>query len=123
VLVHLEAADGAFVLGSTEPHYTPSKVYQAVLAGKPVFAILHQASSACKVIRDTGAGHVLSFDGVGDLDAIENSLAPEMQDFLGFATAFSPDDVDGSQFDEYSARSVTRTLARALDRAMAVPHH
>ncbi|RYG40440.1 MAG: hypothetical protein EOO01_27325, partial [Chitinophagaceae bacterium] len=29
VLVHLQQADAIFILGSTEPHYTPSKTYQA----------------------------------------------------------------------------------------------
>src|SRR5258708_3390682 len=63
VLVHLDAADGVFVLGSTEPHYTPSKVYQAVLSGKPVAAVLHRESTAVKVIRRSCAGLVLDFDG------------------------------------------------------------
>ncbi|RZK26079.1 MAG: hypothetical protein EOO43_03835, partial [Flavobacterium sp.] len=40
VLAHLEHADGVFILGSTEPHYTPSKAYQGILAGKPILAVL-----------------------------------------------------------------------------------
>ncbi|HEV9037523.1 MAG TPA: hypothetical protein VGQ51_12905, partial [Puia sp.] len=61
VLVHLEAAAGVFILGSTEPHYTPSKVYQGVLSGKPLLAVLHRESTAASVIREAGAGIVLSF--------------------------------------------------------------
>lgn len=117
-LVHQEAADAVFVLGSTEPHYTPSKVYQGVLAGKPVFAVLHKASSACDVVRSTNAGRVLDFAGASDVDTIRDRFTDEMQVFRDFAASFSPDQVDESAFETYSARSVTKTLAESLDDAM-----
>ena len=62
VLVHLNAADGIFILGSTEPHYTPSKVFQGVLSKKPILAVLHKDSTALKVINETGAGKALAID-------------------------------------------------------------
>ena len=40
-LNHLMQSDAVLVLGSTEPHYTPSKVFQAMLSQRPVFAMLH----------------------------------------------------------------------------------
>ena len=119
VLAHLEATRGVFILGSTEPHYTPSKVYQGVLSERPVLAVLHQASTACDVIRQTGAGRVLAFDGEAGLDTVEDGFADAFADFRAFAGAFRPADVDREAFDEFSARNVTRTLAEALDRAIA----
>ena len=117
VLAHLDAARGVFILGSTEPHYTPSKVYQGVLSERPIFAVLHQASTACDVLRRTGAGRVLAFDGEAGLDAIESGFADAFLDFRTFAHDFRPADVDREAFDEFSARNVTRTLAAALDDA------
>ncbi len=119
VLSHLEAADAVFVLGSTEPHYTPSKTYQGILAGKAILAVLHRASTACAVLRETGAGRVIAFDGEADVGAIEAAVAQEFQRFREFSRDFDPTKVDRSAFEPYSARSVTRTLAAALDRAMA----
>lgn len=119
VLAHLEAAEGVFILGSTEPHYTPSKVYQGVLSEKSILAVLHQASTASEVIRQTGAGRVLAFDGEDGLDTIEDGFADTFADFRAFADAFRPADVDRETFDEFSARNVTRTLAEALDQAVA----
>lgn len=118
-LAHLEASEGVFILGSTEPHYTPSKVYQGVLSEKPILAVLHEASTACEVVRRTGAGRVLSFDGEAGLDTIRDEFADAFLDFRQFADAFRPEDVDREAFDEFSARSVTETLARALDEALA----
>lgn len=116
-LVHQEAADAVFILGSTEPHYTPSKVYQGVLAEKPIFAVLHQASTACDVVEETNAGRVLRFDGSSDLDTVGCAFADEMFTFRTFANEFEPTQVDRSTFEEYSAHSVTKTLSNALDSA------
>lgn len=117
VLAHLEAADGVFVLGSTEPHYTPSKVYQGVLSDRPIFAVLHQDSTACDVVRETGVGTVLAFDGERDVDRIETDFADGFRAFRQFAESYDATGVDRAAFDAYSARSVTQTLATALDKA------
>ena len=117
-LVHQEAADAVFVLGSTEPHYTPSKVYQGVLAEKPILAVLHQASSAGKVVRETGAGLVLDFDGAGGVDQIANTFPDTFAQFRAFASDFDSQQVDRGRFEKYSARSVTETLANALDQSL-----
>jgi hypothetical protein len=118
VLVHLEAVDAVFILGSTEPHYTPSKVYQGVLSQKPILAVLHEASTACEVLRETGAGRVLSFAGEDDMNRIEGGFVPAYTDFRRFAERFDPAHVDLAAFDAYSARNVTRILAGALDEAL-----
>jgi len=120
-LVHQEAADAVFVLGSTEPHYTPSKVYQGVLAEKPVLAVLHEASSAGDVLQRTGAGQVLDFAGARDVEHIEQSFAEAFDRFRAFASDFNPTQVDQSAFQEYSARSVTETLANAMNRSIDIP--
>lgn len=46
ILNYLSNSFGTMVIGSTEKHYTPSKVFQAVLSERPVLAILHESSSA-----------------------------------------------------------------------------
>src|SRR6185312_11908473 len=88
VLAHLESATAVFILGSTEPHYTPSKVYQGVLSKKPIFAVLHSESTACGVIRQTGAGRVLSFAGESDVESIAMRFVPEFVNFRRFVAQF-----------------------------------
>jgi hypothetical protein len=117
-LAHLEASDGVFVLGSTEPHYTPSKVYQGVLSGKPVFAVLHQSSTASRLLQQTGAGLVLDFNGEGDTMKIETSFASALRKFMSFAETFDATQVNRAEFEQYSACAVTSTLADALNRAL-----
>lgn len=116
VLVHLNAADGIFILGSTEPHYTPSKIYQAVLSGKPIFAILHALSTGVEVIRQSKSGVVLSFDGEQDLNHIQNAYGQFWKEFMEFKNDFEEDKIDMSYFEKYSARSITKELAEVLDK-------
>jgi hypothetical protein len=122
-LAHLAASDGVFVLGSTESHYTPSKVYQGVLSGKPVLAVLHRSSTAARVLQQTGAGLVLSFDGEGDMTKIETSFAEILRRFMSFAATFDASQVNRAEFEQYSAQGVTASLAAALNRALAVGHN
>lgn len=118
VITHLNAADGTFILGSTEAHYTPSKVYQSVLSEKVVFAVLHQASSACQVIRESETGTVLDFDGVEDLSKINTQFVSLWQQHLLFLEQFKPENINKSQFDKYSAKSVTEILVEHLNKSL-----
>jgi hypothetical protein len=115
VLVHLNAADGIFILGSTEPHYTPSKVYQGVLSKKPILAVLHQDSSAVNVIMKSGAGMVLAFNGEQELQKIENLFTPLIADYLSWIKTFDSSEINLEIFEEYSAKAVTGKLVSLLD--------
>jgi hypothetical protein len=110
VLVHLESSDGVFILGSTEPHYSPSKVYQAVLSQKPIFAVLHNNSSAVKVINESSAGLVLSFNGENDVTEIAKNFPIMMNSFKQYIKVYKPSMVNRAFFETYSAKSVTKTL-------------
>jgi glycosyltransferase involved in cell wall biosynthesis len=120
VLVHLQAADGAFVLGSTEPHYTPSKTYQSILSKKPLFAVLHQQSTAVSVVEQSRAGIVLSFNGTSGLETLATRFPDYFVSYMQFAHSFNPQHVNFQLFEEYSARAVTQKLATLIDKAMLV---
>ena len=117
VLIHLEAADGVFILGSTESHYTPSKVYQGVMAHKPLFAVLHKDSTAVDVINSSRAGIVLTFNGESDLDTIKNSFSETIRTYKKFMDHFNPQDIQMEAFEQYSAKAVTRTLVKFIEEA------
>jgi hypothetical protein len=116
VLAHLEAASGIFILGSTEAHYTPSKVYQGVLSRKPILAVLHAQSTACEVIRTTHAGVVLDFDGEAGLGAIRAGFGAHFRQYISLSAGFTAADVHSEIFEQYSAKAVTRRLADLLDK-------
>lgn len=116
VLIHLEAADGIFVLGSTEPHYTPSKVFQGILSHKPVLAMLHEESTAGKVVGSSRAGVVLAFNAEDYPRRIAEGFLPTFGLYRDFLAGYDYNNVDQAQFAEYSARNVTAKLASLLDQ-------
>ena len=113
-LNHLMHTSAVLVLGSTEPHYTPSKVFQAMLSERPVFALLHRDSTAVTMIRAFRVGEVLTLTE-DELPAPE-TVAAALQSFVDHPT-YQADAVDRSLFEDYSARESTRQFAEALDRA------
>jgi len=115
-LNHLMSSSAVLVLGSTEPHYTPSKVFQAMLSERPVFALLHRDSTAVAMIRSTDVGEVLTLTGE-DLPSPE-SVAIALQSLIERPISGSLSG-DRSLFERYSARESTRLFAEALDRALA----
>lgn len=114
VLVHLSAADAVFILGSTEPHYTPSKTYQAVLSEKPILAVLHSASTAVAVLQESKAGVVLGFHGAEAVGTIYENWMECWKKFLVFQESFNPQTVEKKVFEQYSAKAVTKQLATLL---------
>ncbi len=118
VLKNLDAADGIFILGSTEPHYTPSKVYQAVLSQKPILAVLHQDSTAVKVLTESKAGKCVLMAGENDMHTIGQRFIGQLNEFLGWANIFDPAAVDKTAIEQYSARSVTKTLVDAIEKCL-----
>lgn len=117
-LNHLMRAKAVLVLGSTERHYTPSKLFLAVLSRRPVLAVLHEASTAVDMLAAAGAGRTIVLpEGTVPDPAV---IAVELQALVE-RPAYDPDAVDWSAFDTYSARNSARLLAAALDRTCGRP--
>lgn len=113
-LNHLAQSDAVLVLGSTESHYTPSKVFQGLLSRRPIFAMLHADSSAVGMIRSAKAGRVVSL--TQQAPPAPTTIARELQAFTENAS-HEPEAVDKSSYDSFSARASARALADALNRA------
>ena len=116
VLWHLTRASAILILGSTEPHYSPSKVYQSVQARRPIFALIHEASSAVQVLNTTNAGVVICINERTLPEPRE--LASRLASFVS-DTGYDPERVDWRKFEIFSARESARKLATALDAASA----
>ena len=68
VLNAICTSSGVFILGSTESHYTPSKLFNAFTTQKPIFALLNENSTAKQIIESADWGIVCSFNEDGRLD-------------------------------------------------------
>ena len=114
VLIHLRNADGIFILGSTEPHYTPSKIFQGILSGKPILAVMHKLSTAAAVIDESESGIVLRFEE-NNLEMITERFPSGFGDFLEFAKNYDDKAINKAAFENYSAKNITKKLAYLLE--------
>ena len=112
-------ASALLLMGSTEPHYTPSKVFPAILARRPIVAVCHEASSALELLRAAGAAAAVStFDSAASLDAIEPALVRAFED-LARGRPAPPEAGMPDALQPWSAQALTGRLARVLDRVAA----
>lgn len=100
-LKQLKIADGLLILGSNDRTYTASKLYPYILAKKPLLAILHQESSAMKILQDCKAGYFINLDQ--DLMYSFSIFTSYLQDII---SSVSPK-TDWEAFEPYTALSMT----------------
>ena len=116
VIVHLNAADAIFILGSTEPHYTPSKVYQAILAERPILAVLHEQSTASDILKESNAGIVITINEL-NITQLKESFPTALNAFKEFVRSYKKELVYKEVFSDYSAFAVTQKLSLLLEKA------
>jgi hypothetical protein len=116
-LNHLKHSNAVLVLGSSEPHYTASKVFQAVLARRPVVGILHAQSTAARILRQANAGPVVTFDETHPASARVEEIRQAFLEAL-WKDSYAPERVDWEAFRAYSAEAMTERLAAAFDAAL-----
>lgn len=116
VLAHLKNAQGVLVLGSSERHYTPSKVFQAVLSHRPVLVLLHRESTAVDILQRANAGVIVGFDEQEPAELMIEEIALAIEHLV--EQPYSADQVNWSIFQAYSAETMTAQLAQAFDRVL-----
>lgn len=108
-------ASALLLMGSTEPHYTPSKVFPAILSRRPIIAVFHEASSAVDILRRAPAcTSVSTFADGASLDAIEPRLVRALEDLACGRMAPAGGAMPG-EMQAWSAEALAGRLAAVLD--------
>jgi hypothetical protein len=113
VLSHISSSNGIFIIGSSESHYTPSKLFSAFIMQKPVFALLHEHSTAKNILEKTQWGEVCDYFG-NDYAPFEKQVIDK---FLIWKqkTRNNTWNFDYGAADQYSIQSITYKLANIFD--------
>jgi glycosyltransferase involved in cell wall biosynthesis len=110
----LSQSNGLLLIGSDEPHYTASKIYPALMSGRPFLSLFHHASSAHAILRAAGGGLTFAFSTAEDLAALEAQLADGLRTLAAVPESLGR--VDSSAYAHYEARAVARRFADIFDR-------
>lgn len=118
VLNFLSASSAVMVIGSTEEHYTASKVFQALLSGRPVFAIMHQKSDAASMlVKINASNYLVEYIDQMSIQSLDEAIESKMIFFSEKKQEWNP---ELNFLDSWSARESARSLAGLLDQ-MAKP--
>ncbi len=116
----LVSADLLLALGSSEPHYTASKIFPNLLARRPLLAIYHEASSVCDMLRKARSGRLITFDDMKPAEAHVDKIVQALWDFLdGRKLEYNEAGIQMIAH-QFSAQEMTRILAGVLDRVHAM---
>ena len=109
-------ASALLLMGSSEPHYTASKLYPALLSERPLLAAYHEASSVVEVLRQLGPSPAIRLVTYGDTEPagsrVEAIFAALVALFAAPAADPAPERV--TTLEAYSARALAGKLARVL---------
>ena len=119
----LSEASAILLLGSSERHYTASKLYPALLAKRPILALFHEASSVVSILRAAASEpsvRLVSYaDGDGaDAVARVDEVACHLR-AIAARCEYRASDVALERVDDVSARALARQLAAVFDRVAA----
>lgn len=110
----LAASHGLLLIGSDEPHYTASKIYPALMSGRPYLSVFHAQSSAHAILSAAGGGRAISFAGAEDLDGLVDRLADALRTLALDSSSFGP--VDPAAYADYTAHAVSGRFAKVFQQ-------
>ena len=105
---------GLLAIGSEEPYYTASKIFPNILANRPLLAIFHEESTVVEMVRETGAGTVVTFDAQNPPVAHTEEIAEALQQVLALPRGYRPP-TQWDAFEPYTTRSMAQQLATVFD--------
>lgn len=110
----LARSDGLLLIGSDEPHYTASKIYPALMSGRPFLSLFHAASSSHRILSEAGGGLTFAFADAADLPALEQPLAEALRRLT--ADPASLGHADPAAYRRYTAAAVAEAFGALFDR-------
>jgi len=116
----LRQASALLLLGSSEPHYTPSKVFPALLAGRPMLAVYRRESPVVEMLKMAApppAAHLFTFDESRPVESLVGCIAEALYALI--RTAGSDVSINRSALEPWSARALAGRLAGLCDRIAA----
>lgn len=110
----LVTSDATLMIGSDEPHYTASKIYPCLMAGRPYLSLFHSESSAHRILKEAGGGMSLSFADPADLTEMVHTVAAGLTAIVERPESLGA--IDPAAYADFTADAVSGEFAHLFDR-------
>ena len=107
---------GLLLIGSDEPHYTASKIYPAVMSGRPYLSLFHREFSAHAILSSAGGGSTFAFGDIDDLTGIVPSLCDGLRHLATAPQRFAR--ANPEAYATYLADSVAGAFAKVFEQTL-----
>ncbi len=115
----LTRSHAILLLGSSERHYTASKVFPALLAGRPLLALFHRESTVVSILKSTAGTGLLRLVTYDEEQPVSSRVEDIYRALRALVESASSAVVQPGFLDQYSARSLARRLANLFDDVVA----
>ena len=115
VLSLLNQSCATMVIGSTAEHYSASKVFQLLLAGKPIFAYFHPASEGREILKNCNADSYFSPYLNEDAATRKAELCNKLKELLTNPIAWTP---DFEPLNRHSSASAAKKLVNTFESSL-----
>ena len=108
----LRQATALLLLGSSERHYTASKVFPALLANRPILALYHRESTVVEILRTAApppATQLITFDDGCPVESLVDCVVEALRALVRLPSAEVT--VDRRALEPWSARTLAGRLA------------
>lgn len=117
----LQEAHRLVLFGSDDPQYTASKLYNYILARRPLLVICREESSVVRIVRETKAAELITFGEEEVRSGGKVRIRPEWKQPIGRWLAMDVAKEPGTDwhaFQLYTARKMTERLCRFFDQRL-----
>jgi glycosyltransferase involved in cell wall biosynthesis len=116
-------ATALLMMGSSERHYTASKLYPGLLARRPILAVYHEASSVVDILRGAARAPSARLVTYGDRDRADSRVEAIYHELASLVEhpVFDPVDLVPTVIEACSASALAGKLAAVLDQVRRSP--
>ena len=114
----MQTADALLMLGSTEPHYTASKLFPYWLADRPIVGMAHEQSTVVEIARELGGVRLCQYSGETDVDQAAQCSIEAISALVNRDASVIPAR-NPAAFAPYAARGIAQAYAKIFDRVTA----
>lgn len=116
ILNFLSHSEGVMALGSPSPHYTASKIFQAILSQKPVFAFFHEQSTVVDILKEVSCDQYLMTYIEDEREAsLQERLKSILKSYFSRDKRWSP---NIKNLEKYSASQSAWVLTEAIEKCI-----
>jgi len=121
----LQEAHRLVLFGSDDPQYTASKLYNYILARRPLLVICREESSVARIVKETKSAELITFSnaemGDGRWKMGGEKVKPEWREAMGRwleMGATKKPGTDWRAFEPYTAKEMTKKLCGFFEEGL-----